>query len=420
MHRSPFTSRGALALALALLLAPPGRAQDGMPEEQAREEAEARARQAVAAVEQALEAYGRGATLSPEQARLLGVGRLLERPPARGRQPEPEADPLEAEQELPELQRLRAMILGRLQTLAPDRYPEERSDRPAPRAPARVRVLDVQDLVTRTEDHLAPNVGLGAGLDPSGARVFGSEAEWTPGTALDADKLIELIETRLGDDHEGSVEYARGRLVLRLPAAQVARVEALLAELRQGRGGLVDLEVRVYRMPASLFGSLRGGALDAEGERRLAAAVAGGAVTLVSSQRVLAHDGQRVAVFRGRQMAFVGDIEVNQTGVVPVLNPVVSVLTEGLAVEVRPLVDRATRRVLLDVALSVTALEGKPATTELQGMTLEFPELGVARTSSTGSVPLGQGTLLGGVFTTGEAAAPVASVIYVRPTLVRQ
>jgi len=112
----------------------------------------------------------------------------------------------------------------------------------------------------------------------------------------------------------------------RKPAATIERIEAFLNELREDRGGLIDLELRVYQMGPDLYARLRdqAHALTAEGEALLEAEA-----ELLSAHRVIAHDGQRVYVRRGGSRTYCADIEVNQTGVVPVLNPVVNALNEG-------------------------------------------------------------------------------------------
>jgi len=415
---------------LVLLLGAVSSAQEPLPEERERDAQEVSARAAVDRVAEQLAAYGRGVALSAEQARSAGVDRLRTRPESR-RSARPATRALDPYMKRQELEELRSLVLGRLRALDPERFRPEPEPEPAPLPPLRMRFYDVLDLVQSVEDHVTPNVGLGTGLDPSGenALAFASAAPFSHSAAIDADVLFELLEERLAEDLErGSLEYAGGRVLARKTEAQHAQIELLLQELRQARGGLVELEVRVYRMPATLFAELRAQStgLDDAGERRLAAAVAAGQAELVSAQRALAHDGQRVAALRGSQRAYVADVFINQTGVIPVRSPELGVLTEGLAVEVRPLVDRGTGLALLDVSLSVSRLQGPPRSIRLPeqdgapGLALELHELAVARTSATAVVPLGRGALLGGVLGADDAQGAVDSVIYVRPTLVRR
>ena len=251
---------------------------------------------------------------------------------------------------------------------------------------------------------------------------FDDESEDTRGVGIDADKLIELIEFQLGeDDAEGSVEYSGGQLLVRKTAAGIAKIKALLASIAKDRGGLVDLDVRIYRMPPAVFGRLRAEAtnITQAGEAILSKALADGTVDLLSSHRVVAHDGQRVYVRRGGSQSLVCDLEVNQTGVIPVLNPVINVVNEGLVVELRPLVDRVRKIVMLDAALSLSKIRSPIAAREIKGVELELPHMEIARTGASTCVPLGRGALLGGVFKIDEAGKPMTCVVYVRPQLVQ-
>ena len=81
--------------------------------------------------------------------------------------------------------------------------------------------------------------------------------------------------------------------------------------------------------------------------------------------------------------------------------------------------DPTRGRVLIDVALSQSKLTNPLEARIVHELELELPKLQVARTTSTSSVAVGRGTLLGGVLQTGDAAAPLTSVVYVRPRLVR-
>lgn len=426
MPPRPGRPPAALVLVLALAGAAPATAQgDRLPEEVAHDEALARAQGRVDAAYQALEAYGRGAPvveLDAERARSAGMSRLFAPvtpppKPARRRRP-----PLEVASARMEMLHVRKLIRARLHALAPDRFPDP--DAPPPEVeedegftrPHPLRMLDVQDLVFTPEDHRAPNTGLGVGRDASGA--FDSYGEETGGVGLDGDKLVELVENELGDDVGGSIEYSKGRLLTRLPAAASARVDALLALLRRDRGGLVDLEVRVYQLTAEAFAAVRDQAagLSDEAEARLQA---GDGATLLAEHHVTAHDGQRVHVWRGRSRSYLADIEVNQTGVVPVLNPVIAVINEGLVVEARPLVDRARGQVLVDVALTLSRVQEPVEMQTVTDLEVELPRLEIARTTASGAVQLGRGALLGGVLRTGaEGPDAVTCVVYVRPRLI--
>jgi hypothetical protein len=248
--------------------------------------------------------------------------------------------------------------------------------------------------------------------------TFDEESDQTTTVGIDADKLVELIESEVATGDGESIEFNGGRLLARLRPASHERVRALLAHLRRDRGGLVDLEVRVYRVTSALFSQLRAES-SSLGDRAEALLKAGDGATLLASHRVMAHDGQRVHVWRGRSRSYVADIEVNQTGVLPVINPEIAVINEGLVVEARPLVDRVRGTVLLDVALSLARISEPVQVVTISDLELELPVLQIARMTCTGAVPLGRGTLLGGTLDTGaEADDAVTCLVYVRPRLV--
>lgn len=417
MRRPPMFAACAL---LALAASAP--AQDAeLPEERAAADAVEKARVAARKAWEAVEAYGRGAPIDAEAARANAQARLTSDPdePIDTATPEVEHPVGDAEA----LRELRAMVLARLHRLAPETHPLP-AEEPPPARPGRltVRILDVQDLVHGAEDHVAPNVGLGGAHRGKGTReAFDGEESGLTGT-LHSEKLVELAAEALGDDPVGSIEYSAGRLVARLLARDHAKLDALLQKLRGVRGGLVDLEVRVYRLPAALFAELRGEALglSAEAEQKLLDAEKAGRVARLAAHRVVAHDGQQVVVRRGKTRSLVADLEVNQTGVVPVLNPVVTAVHEGLAVELRPIVDRAHGRAQLDVALSLGKLADEIETREIEKIEVELPEMALARTATSAVVPLGKGALLGGALATGDAQdGQLLSVVYVRPTLVQ-
>jgi hypothetical protein len=98
----------------------------------------------------------------------------------------------------------------------------------------------------------------------------------------------------------------------------------------------------------------------------------------------------------------VADIEVNQTGVIPVQNPVVNVLHEGLMIGIRPLLDRNSKQVVVDVSFSRSRLQDKIETRIIDKIELELAKMSISRTTCTASIPLGRGALLGGTFSQSE------------------
>lgn len=155
-------------------------------------------------------------------------------------------------------------------------------------------VIDVQDLVLAPEDHVAPNPGLGAGLDSSGA--FDEASADHTARGLDADKLVELIQAEVSRG-QGSIEYGSGRLVTRLSGVAFEGVRRCSPNSGGTAAASWTSRSRVYRMDAATFARPReqASALTNEAEAALAA---GDGATLLASHHVLAHDGQRVHVWR--------------------------------------------------------------------------------------------------------------------------
>jgi hypothetical protein len=318
------------------------------------------------------------------------------------------------------LSEYRESILARLQELDPDRYPYKVKRRKRQVIEkARIKFFDIHDLVTAPVDHHGPNTGLGMGLDEGGQSEsepnFGEEESRSSGVNIDREKLLELVERHLDDEGEnGSLEINGGRLIAKNKGSVLAKIAAFLEEIRKGRGGMIDLELRVYRMDSNLFSKLRSRSanLDARAEKELLDALKSGSATLLSRNRVIAHDGQKVNVRRGDSRSIVADIEINQTGVIPVQNPVINVLHEGLMVEIRPMLDRNSQQVVVDVTLSLSRLQDKLEVRQVEKLNLELAKMNIARTTSTACIPVGKGALLGGAFS--QSKTDGNCVVYVK------
>lgn len=405
-----------LGLCLAASLgAHPAFAQEReLPEEKAWNKKSAEAKSAASEAWTLIEAYGRGLPVfvSKEKARSRAFVRLdLD---LVQKTPKDKAPVMSHAATHRELNQYRDAILDRLRKLDPDRYPyvQERDRSSRTDRKLRYKFFDIHDLCTAPTDHHGPNIGLGMNEDAGGKFSMDEESR-ASGVNLGAEKLLELVERHIGET-DGSLEVSGGRLVARQRLTVLEKIEHFLEELRKGRGGMIDLEVRVYRMSSSLFSKLRASAtsLDAKGELALLTAVKKGTATLVAKNRVIAHDGQKVNVRRGDSRSIIADIEVNQTGVIPVQNPVIGVLHEGLMVEVRPLLDRKSQQVVVDVSLSLSQLVNEVKKRKVEKLELELAKMSVSRTTSTACIPVGKGALLGGTFA--KSADDTNCVVYIK------
>ncbi|MEZ6185934.1 MAG: hypothetical protein R3F62_13105 [Planctomycetota bacterium] len=124
---------------------------------------------------------------------------------------------------------------------------------------------------------------------------------------------------------------------------------------------------------------------------------------VVNAPRITVFNGQRSHVLNVNQRAYIQDVEVNQTGVIPVLNPVIGVLNAGAILEVRPAVSHDRRYVTIEVQPTLaTELQPRiPAPVTLaNGFTsipIELPVITVQKLRATVTVPDGGTVLLGGL-----------------------
>lgn len=403
-----------LVLAATLGASPAWGQERELPEEKAWNKKSKEAKEASAEAWKLIEAYGRGLPIfvSKAKARSRAFVRLdLDLVQKKPKDKSPE---LSHAATYRELSQYRDAILDRLRRLDPDRYPykEERDRSRRYDRKLRYKFFDIHDLCTAPTDHHGPNIGLGMNED-KGGQFSDEEESIASGVNLEPEKLLELVEHHIGDT-EGSLEVSGGRLVAQQRMDVLEKIEKFLETLREGRGGMIDLEVRVYRMNSTLFSKLRSSStsLDAKNELALLNAVKKGTATLVAKNRVIAHDGQKVNVRRGDSRSIVADIEVNQTGVIPVQNPVIGVLHEGLLVEVRPLLDRKSQQVVVDVSLSLSNLSDKVKTRKVEKLELELAKMSISRTTSTACIPVGKGALLGGTFS--RTSKDTNCVVYVK------
>jgi len=104
-----------------------------------------------------------------------------------------------------------------------------------------------------------------------------------------------------------------------------------------------------------------------------------------------------------KQRAYIEGVEVNQTGVIPVLNPVVGILNTGAILEIQPTVSYDKKYVTLEVKPTL-AVEGIPRIPEpvtlANGNTripIELPVITIQKIRSTVTIPDGGTVLIGGL-----------------------
>lgn len=119
-------------------------------------------------------------------------------------------------------------------------------------------------------------------------------------------------------------------------------------------------------------------------------------------------DAPRVTAFNGQishslvidQAAYIKDAEVNQTGVVPVINPVIGILNSGSILQVRPTVSYDRKYVILEIEPTLAVQlpsRFKRLTLNLTNLDVEFPVLSVTKIKTTITVPDRGTVLVGGL-----------------------
>lgn len=380
-----------------------------------------------------------------------------------------------------------------------------------------LQFYDVTEIVNTPPDFPAPELGLslasggaggGGGGAGGGVLTFDDEGEEASG-GLDADKLVEIIEGKLGEDDSGSVDISGGILIIRKPLGAHEKIVKLLDALRRTVGVMVTVEARFIQVQdnylehigidlfnqnlitniagqvVDTFGSIsnpRGSSTqpveagynytDAQGQSNFRASMlntlsslapaglpfnitpSGGIglqynfldsfqiqamleavrktqkAKLVNAPRITVFNGQRSHVLSITQRAYIQDVEVNQTGVIPVLNPVIGILNSGAIMEVRPTVSHDRRYVTLEVkpTLANELPPRIPAPVTLAGgftsIPIELPVITIQKLRSTITIPDGGTVLLGGLKNydkfEGQAGLPLAMHIPVLNNLFRR
>ena len=122
----------------------------------------------------------------------------------------------------------------------------------------------------------------------------------------------------------------------------------------------------------------------------------------LNSPRVTAFNTQISHTLVINQAAYIQDLEVNQTGVIPVINPVIGILNSGSILEVRPTVSYDRKYVVLEIQPTLAErLQSEVALLNLSGqftvVPVELPVLSVTKIKTTVTIPDGGTVLVGGL-----------------------
>jgi type II secretory pathway component GspD/PulD (secretin) len=125
-------------------------------------------------------------------------------------------------------------------------------------------------------------------------------------------------------------------------------------------------------------------------------------VRRLNSPRVTAFNTQTAHTLVVSQAAYIQDLEVNQTGVIPVINPVIGVLNTGSILEVRPTISYDRKFVVLEIQPTLAEQIGQDVailnlSNAFTVVPVQLPVISVTKIKTTVNVPDGGTVLLGGL-----------------------
>ncbi len=167
----------------------------------------------------------------------------------------------------------------------------------------------------------------------------------------------------------------------------------------------IGSQVNPFNISGSGGGAYQINILDAE-RFQLEALLTGVAkeqeIRRLNSPRVTAFNTQVAHTLVVNQAAYIQDLEVNQTGVIPVINPVIGVLNTGSILEVRPTISYDRKFIVLEIQPTLAEQIGQDvAVLNLAGgstvVPVQLPIISVTKIKTTVNVPDGGTVLLGGL-----------------------
>jgi hypothetical protein len=187
------------------------------------------------------------------------------------------------------------------------------------------------------------------------AQLLAEAFNATKSAVLDRETIQQRVIDALASagaetaDVGGTISWSGNVLTVRAPAAALAAVERALAPVLAVASYLVSVDCLLVPLEV-LDGLAPGWRSDPNALPRdvFAKALLDGRSRLLS---VAARNGQRTATGSRNIKAMVTDQEVNQTGVIPVVNPVVEASLSGDRLEVRPVVLSGREALWLDLVV---------------------------------------------------------------------
>lgn len=296
------------------------------------------------------------------------------------------------------------------------------------------KVYDIRDLLVQVQDFTnAPHLGIET---PEGAE---SAAKHVPTRNELIEEQMEWIRSGLGSDAaQIALTGGEGRIkVTANPQAQ-QQVEQMLAKARSVRATQVQVEIHelllngTEDLPRNLRSKLHeafapGGRpivlADEDVEDLLKAPQSGSGSTIITAPRVTVFDGQRAYVVVSQQKAYRAGVGVSEVNGRRLSEPLISTVSTGVVVKVRPAVDEDGAHVALDLQFEEAKLldmRKEPAREPGQSFTAEVPVIEKVHVDRTLSASTGR-TLLVAVPLANRNAAPngKSRILLVKPTVVK-
>ncbi len=229
-----------------------------------------------------------------------------------------------------------------------------------------VRSYGVLDLVERTDDHPGPRIGIAALESYEGGSMGAIFAEDTGLEAFSIEDLEEYIRSTVEPaswDREGrsiSIVGASLLVVSQIPEVH-ARIEEVLEEMRAVGERQVEVEGRYYALARSDLAGVVGDPaartvfLDAAARQRLA-----DRGRLLDQLTIRCDNTQRASASSTRLVAHIRDYDVTIAQSSVVFDPIVGLLSEGMTLDVRPVLSPGGQRVAVDVRTQLVRFAGAP------------------------------------------------------------
>lgn len=258
--------------------------------------------------------------------------------------------------------------------------------------------IDVEARFLKVEDSFLEDVGIdlrglgnqaaqglaGRGLEKKGLRPNAGFDDFGPGTNANA-----ATPGLVGTGTEPGVFFDNGR-----DGDYMARLENLYDGTLGGRRGGLDNAGGLSLQYAFLD--------DAEIEVVLRAVAKQERSEQIEAPRLMVFNNVRASMHNLRNIAYIRDFDVEIAQAAAVANPVIGVVHEGVALDVRPVVDADLKFITLELRPTVMTLQLPipQFTTTLgvgQPISIQLPEVNLQKVRTTVTIPDGGTMMLGGM-----------------------